>query len=574
MKKIVTYKSHDQITTIYATIWIPTIPIKGIVQISHGMIECMSKYEEFANILNQEGYIVCGEDHLGHGRSVIDHQHLGYIAKKKGEEILVEDAHTLTKLMQKEYPGLQIFLLGFSFGSFIARNYMGIYGKELSGVILIGSGVNSTFAINAYILNGYIQSYFSGGDLNYSKTLEDQTIGKFPRYFANNSFKLCWLSKDYRTLDKYYRHNPETDFKFKTNGFLTLFRTMRMNNKRKILKGIPKELPILILSGKDDPVTHFGKDVGILEKKYTKLGINSVKGRFYNESRHDLLIEKEKDIIFNEIIRFITLKTDPSFEPITPPKVAKTIEVRTVKANFNKINEEKPEVKPEVPKEEPEIVEKPQEEVKEEVKAPEVKPEPKEEPKPEVTPEVKEETPTPQEGQSKKKKKKDKKKHQEGNTEVKTEEVPEEQLPEVKQVEIKAEETPEEPKKEEKKEELVVPKEENKPNPEGSKKKKKKDKKKEHKLEQETIESVVSEEKVSSNIEETELDQKDEDNGKELEVEKIETEEDKLNKIEDDGIFDEISFENFLNGDDSPLVEEELGKQEGTLEKETIGDEK
>ena len=506
MKKEVTYKSHDQITTIHATIWIPTIPIKGIVQISHGMIECMTKYEEIANILNQEGYIVCGEDHLGHGKSTIDRQHRGYIAKKNGAKILVEDAHTLTRIIKKEYPGLQLFMLGFSFGSFITRNYIGMYGDELSGVIIMGSTVMSTAILNLAIFNGYLQSYFTGGQLGHSRALQNMTIGKFPKYFANNQFKLCWVSKDYKALDRYYRNNPYTDFQFKNNGFITMFKSMKMNNKRKILKGIPKDLPILILSGKDDPATHFAKDVIKLEKKYNRLHLTSVKGRYYNEARHDLLLEKEKDIILNEIVRFIKLKADPSIKPVLPPKVIKTVTIKTVKANFNNITSA-PKVEEEKPIETPVI-----EETKEVIETPVV----------EQTPDVV----TPVQEHTEGKKKKKKKKHQndvqpEIKEEVKvTEEVTEEPKKDKKKKEVQPSiNFDEEPKKEDKVQPSInfdeEPKEEKKETPQEQPKK---DKKRKKKNKQPTQEDIMNE---------------------------------KINNIQnEDGIFDEIGFEDFMNETD------------------------
>ena len=506
MKKEVTYKSHDQITTIHATIWIPTIPIKGIVQVSHGMIECMAKYEEFACILNQEGYIVCGEDHLGHGKSAIDRNHRGYIAKKKPEEILVDDAHTLTRIIKKEYPGLQVFMLGFSFGSFIARNYMGKYGKELSGVVLIGSTVVSNLQANFFLFNAHLQKYFCGGEQKYSRSLEKQTIGKFPNYFANNQFKLCWLSKDYKALDRYYRNNPDTDFKFSINGFITLARSIKLNNKRKTLKNIPKELPVLILSGKDDPATHFAKDVIKLEKKYNNLGLVSVRAKHYNEARHDLLMEKERDIIINEIVRFIKLKADPTIRPIMPPKVIKTVAIKTVKANFNNINaipkKEEPVPVEEKPIETPPVVEEPKETVVQ-----------------------------PTEG----KKKKKKKKHQQENTPVEVkEETPKEE-------EVKAEEPKKEEKKPESKEKPAI-------NFDEPQEEKKEESKKEKNKVQPSINFDEETPSEPVNNGEKKKDKKRKKKDKAKTKEEIENE--KLKSIQnDDGVFDEMAFENLMTED-------------------------
>ncbi|MDE6292395.1 MAG: alpha/beta hydrolase, partial [Bacilli bacterium] len=93
MKQEITYKSSDGITDIHAIIWKPTIPITAILQISHGMIEHIRRYENLAKELNKYGILVCGNDHLGHGYSIVDKDHYGYFAPKNADNILVEDLH-------------------------------------------------------------------------------------------------------------------------------------------------------------------------------------------------------------------------------------------------------------------------------------------------------------------------------------------------------------------------------------------------------------------------------------------------------------------------------------------------
>ena len=97
MRKDITYKSKDNITDIHDTLWIPTTEIKAIIQLSHGMVEHRDRYEDLALHLNQQGFLLCANDHLGHGDSVIDKDHLGYFAAKDAANILVEDTYSLIK---------------------------------------------------------------------------------------------------------------------------------------------------------------------------------------------------------------------------------------------------------------------------------------------------------------------------------------------------------------------------------------------------------------------------------------------------------------------------------------------
>ena len=130
--------SSDGVHSLRVLSWIPEGQIKAVVQISHGMIEHMERYDEFAEFLCKEGYLVVGNDHLGHGGSVAREEELGYFAKEGKSEVLVRDLHLITRRMKEEYPGVPYILLGHSMGSFLARRYCMTYGEELDGVIILG----------------------------------------------------------------------------------------------------------------------------------------------------------------------------------------------------------------------------------------------------------------------------------------------------------------------------------------------------------------------------------------------------------------------------------------------------
>lgn len=124
-----TYLSRDGIHKCQAYKWQnDNVPVKGILQIIHGMQEHMERYDEFASFMCDNGFIVVGNDHLGHGLTVLSEE-LGYFAKDNADVIVVRDVHRLKKMTEGEYPGLPYFILGHSMGSFIARKYLTMYGK-------------------------------------------------------------------------------------------------------------------------------------------------------------------------------------------------------------------------------------------------------------------------------------------------------------------------------------------------------------------------------------------------------------------------------------------------------------
>ena len=118
-------------------IWRPEGAPRAVVQVLHGMAEHIDRYERMARALNEQGYLVCGRNHRGHGP---DAETLGYFADQNGWQVILEDAHDVSVDIRKQYPGVPFILLGHSMGSFLAREYAVQYGKELNGLVLSGTG--------------------------------------------------------------------------------------------------------------------------------------------------------------------------------------------------------------------------------------------------------------------------------------------------------------------------------------------------------------------------------------------------------------------------------------------------
>lgn len=306
----INYQSKDNITNIHAIMWIPTTKVTAILQIEHGMAEYIKRYEGLAQLFNELGILVCGNDHLGHGESVIDNNHYGYIAAKRGDKILVDDAISLTEIMKNKYPNVPYYILGHSFGSFIARNYIAKYDK-INGIIIMGSSYQSQIKMRAAIILSYIEQFYHHGWFYRSKLLHKITIGNLERFFEEKR-KYCWLTKNNQVLDKFEK-DPLCNSDFTCNGYLNMFRLIKRCNKKRTYKNTNRDLPIFIVSGKDDPVGNFGASALKIDKLYKKANFKNVKLKIYNGMQHNILDEPEKIIAINDIIAFINtnnLKAD------------------------------------------------------------------------------------------------------------------------------------------------------------------------------------------------------------------------------------------------------------------------
>ena len=140
IKKEAYFNSSTGVNKIRTLIWQDdeVTPI-AVIQIAHGVAEHIGRYDDFAEFLASNGFIVCGNDHLGHGKSVNSPEELGFTAEKDGYRRFVDDMHILYSIMHKKYPELPYYLFGHSMGSLCARVYTSTFGTELAGLIICGT---------------------------------------------------------------------------------------------------------------------------------------------------------------------------------------------------------------------------------------------------------------------------------------------------------------------------------------------------------------------------------------------------------------------------------------------------
>ena len=298
-KEELTYKSRDRQTMIHAIKWIPEGDPIAILQIIHGMQEFIDRYDEFARFLAEKGILVMGNDHLGHGGSVSANGTYGFFCKDDPATVLVRDAHRLKKMVQEEYPGVPIFILGHSFGSFVAREYIARYGTGIQGAIIQGTAYMPTGTIKSLArLVGFMQAIL--GTKTRSTMINNMAFGGYLKRIQKPRTKFDWLSHNEESIDKYIA-NPADNFVFTLNGFATMAELLKRVQDEGKMEDIPKNLPILITAGKEDPVGNYGEGPQKLYNIYkNQLGIQNVELKLYDGMRHELQQEIGREQIFNE----------------------------------------------------------------------------------------------------------------------------------------------------------------------------------------------------------------------------------------------------------------------------------
>ena len=285
--------------------WAPeegVIP-KAIIQVAHGMAEHIGRYDDFARGLVNEGFVVYGNDHRGHGRTVDVKENIGYFADEKGWELVIDDMHRLTQLIKKEYTDLPIIFLGHSMGSLLLRGYIQLYGQEIRGAILSGTSGSKGFILDVAISLAKLQIKKIGAKEK-SKLMDKMMLGNFNSKFKPNRTEFDWLSRDNIQVDKYIEDELCGQV-FTSRFYYDLLKGMKEINKMQNIKKIPIEFPIYLFSGAKDPVGNNKKGVLKVYNTFKNVGIKDVSYKFYKDGRHEMLNEINKDEVYNDIINWI-----------------------------------------------------------------------------------------------------------------------------------------------------------------------------------------------------------------------------------------------------------------------------
>jgi alpha-beta hydrolase superfamily lysophospholipase len=285
--------------------WLPdnNSSLKGVVQISHGMAEHAARYEDFAEVLTESGYIVYANDHRGHGKTAGNLNDVGYFAHKNGWDLVVRDMYKLNGIITESHPNLPIYLLGASMGSLLSRSFIMRYGDKLSGVVLLGTNGDPGPLKYVGILISKLEMKMKGKKAR-STLLDNLSFGKYNKSFTPNRTKFDWLSKDISNVDKYV-DDPYCGGIFTAGFFFDLVTGVNSIGKLANIKNIPKDLPVLFLSGEDDPVGNMTKGVLEVYGLFKKAGIKDVDHKFYPGVRHEILNDINKEEVYRDIIKWL-----------------------------------------------------------------------------------------------------------------------------------------------------------------------------------------------------------------------------------------------------------------------------
>lgn len=266
------------------------------IHIIHGMAEHIGRYEEFIEYLTACGFSVSGHDQRGHGRTAERNGVEGFFAEQQGFERVVQDAEEVISAVQEQVGDLPLILFGHSMGSFVARRFIQLHSDRVSRAVFSGTGGNPGVAGKLGILLAKANGRLNGKDEK-SKAIGAIVFGPFIRSFKEEDSTFAWLSSDASAVAK-YDADPMSGFISTNQFYADLFEGMLLINKKSELAKIRKDLPILLISGSQDPVGHNGKDLFASAADYLKAGVENVQVYLGEDGRHELLHEVKKEQYF------------------------------------------------------------------------------------------------------------------------------------------------------------------------------------------------------------------------------------------------------------------------------------
>lgn len=290
---------------IHVSLWEPDGDFAGIIQIVHGLAEHSKRYDDFANYLNKQGFLVIAEDHMGHGKSAKSKDKLGQYTG--GWFSMVKDTYKLMEEIRGEFPDKPYILFGHSMGSFIVRTILEKYPVSgASAAILCGTAWPSTPILKSYVeLSRLICK--TTHEKQPSSILQKVLFGSYNHRVERPRTAYDWISRVSNEVDAFIG-DPLCGFDIPSCLAREILLGLSFTQSKENLEKMNKDLPVFFISGGDDPVGGYGNGVRKAAEMFKKAGMKDVSTRIYPLCRHEILNEMNRNDVYGDIVRWIRHK--------------------------------------------------------------------------------------------------------------------------------------------------------------------------------------------------------------------------------------------------------------------------
>ncbi len=295
------FKSATGVCEIHGRQFLPQTQAKAAVAIHHGMAEHMERYTDFITYLTSNGVAVFMHDMANHGFSNQNRAELGFFGKKDGWLGLIKDYKTVFECMTKAYPAVKHIAFGHSMGSFVVRCFDARYPELSSASVYMGTGgTNDAAGIGIKVAD--LIAHIKGAH-HRSEFMDKLAFGKYNVKFEKRT-SYDWLTRDQAIVNQYIA-DPLCGYLFTIKGMADLLHLNTAANSDEWYEKVRKDLPILLISGAEDPVGEYAKGIDEVYNKLLQSGHTAVEEKLYSECRHEVLNELNKEEVYEDIYSFI-----------------------------------------------------------------------------------------------------------------------------------------------------------------------------------------------------------------------------------------------------------------------------
>lgn len=272
---------------------------KAVVKCIHGMEEHQDRYRPFAEYLQAGGYTVVTADLRGHGPNA---PRLCHIADRDGHQRLLEDEETILEEIHERWAGVPVILFAHSMGTIIARVFLQKRSREFHKAVLSGYPNPNSSAGAGILLTNLLSSM--KGPTGYSRLVDGMVLGPFSKAVPDAKTPQDWLSVNPDNVQR-YREDPLCGARFTLGSYSALFHLIQQMGDAGKYEEVWKELPILLISGRDDPCTGGEKGRADSEAVLRKAGFRELETVTLEGMRHEILNETGREEVYRRILEFM-----------------------------------------------------------------------------------------------------------------------------------------------------------------------------------------------------------------------------------------------------------------------------